>query len=481
MNIHIENVMEIDCVCDALILPVTEGDAKLYDTLGPSVSKAIRKALSKEFRGKRNEVLLIPSPEDIRPDRILLAGLGDKKTVSAEVVRQAGGRAASYLRDIGMKKIALSTFIFPHLDLLPTDFVEGSVLGLYAYTKYKGEKKKVGSMTVLTRPSEEIEDGLAWTKTVTSSVCFARDLVNTPANDMTPSQLAREALSLKRKNLSVKVIERGDALKAGMGAYLSVARGSGEPPKFIILDYAGFKEPPVVLVGKAVTFDSGGISLKRPDGMEKMKYDMAGGAAVLGVLKAASEARLKRHLIGIVPATENLPGAKASKPGDVVRTACGKSVEIISTDAEGRLIVADALCYAKRFKPRAMIDIATLTGACSVAFGHEAVAMMGNDRALLDILKKAGEATYERVWEMPIFEEYDDYLKSDIADIKNVGGRSGSLVTAAAFLGQFVGDVPWVHLDIAGTAWVEKERPHMPKGGSGVGVRLLLTAMRELT
>jgi leucyl aminopeptidase len=482
MNIHIENVMEIDCVCDALILPVTEGDAKIYDSLGPSVAKAIRKASSKEFAGKRNEVLLIPAPEDIRPERILLAGLGEKRRASAEGMRQAGGRAAAYLRDMGMKKIALSTFAFPHLDLLPMDFIEGSVLGLYTYDRYKSEKKKkkVGSVVILARPSEEIEADLAWTKTVTSSVCFARDLVNAPSNDMTPSQLAKEALSLKRKNLSVKVLERRDAMRAGMGAYLSVAKGSGEPPKFIVLEYEGAREAPLVIIGKAITFDSGGISLKPSEGMEKMKYDMAGGAAVLGVMKAASESKLPRHLIGIIPATENLPGGSASKPGDVVRTACGKSVEIINTDAEGRLVVADAICYAKRFKPRAVIDIATLTGACSVALGSEAIAIMGNDRELLDLFKRAGESTYERVWEMPLFDEYNEYLKSDIADIKNVGGRSGSLVTAAFFLSQFAGEIPWVHLDIAGTAWVEKEKPHTPKGASGVGVRLLLTGIKEL-
>jgi leucyl aminopeptidase len=481
MNIHIENVMEIDCVCEALILPVTEGDAKVYDSLGPSVAKAI-KSVSKEFRGKRNEVLLVPAPEDIRPERILLAGLGEKGKVSAEAVRQAGGKAAAYLRDMGMKKIALSTIIFPHLDLLPMDFIEGVVLGLYAYDRYKGEKKKkkVASIIILGRPSEEIETDLAWTKTVTSSVCFARDLVNTPSNDMTPSQLAKEALSLKRRNLSVKVLERKDALRAGMGAYLSVAKGSHEPPKFIVLEYVGAKGAPLVVIGKAITFDSGGISLKPSEGLEKMKYDMAGGAAVLGVMKAASESGLPLHLIGIIPATENLPGGSASKPGDVVRTACGTSVEIINTDAEGRLVVADAICYAKRYKPRAVIDIATLTGACSVALGSEAIAMMGNDCDLLDVFKKAGESTYERVWEMPLFEEYEEYLKSDIADIKNVGGRSGSLATSAFFLSQFAGDVPWVHLDIAGTAWMEKEKPHIPKGASGVGVRLLLAGIKEL-
>ena len=211
-----------------------------------------------------------------------------------------------------------------------------------------------------------------------------------------------------------------------------------------------------------------------------MKYDMAGGAAVLGVMQAAASLKLPVHLVGILPATENLPGGTATKPGDVVRSLSGKTIEIINTDAEGRLVVADAIAYAKRLKPKAIIDIATLTGACLIAFGNEVIAMMGNDRKLLDVLKKSGEKTYERVWEMPLFEEYEEYLKSDIADIKNIGGRNGGLVTSAYFLYKFVEDVPWVHLDIAGTAWTDKEKPYIPKGASGVGTRLLLDVIKEL-
>ncbi|MDP3047853.1 MAG: hypothetical protein Q8N12_00275, partial [Thermodesulfovibrionales bacterium] len=237
---------------------------------------------------------------------------------------------------------------------------------------------------------------------------------------------------------------------------------------------------PLALIGKSITFDSGGISLKPSDGMEKMKYDMAGGAAVLGVLKAASALKLPVNLIGILPATENLPGGSATKPGDVAVTISGKTVEIINTDAEGRLILADAIGYAKRFKPRAIIDIATLTGACSVALGNEAIAMMGNDRKLLDKIKKSADNTYERVWEMPLFDEYKEYLKSDIADIKNTGGKNGSLVTAAYFLYEFAEKTPWVHLDIAGTAWVEKDKPYIPKGASGIGVRLIMDLIKHL-
>ncbi|MBS1115218.1 MAG: pepA, partial [Nitrospirae bacterium] len=280
--------------------------------------------------------------------------------------------------------------------------------------------------------------------------------------------------------LSVRILDKHDVKKIGMGAFLAVAKGSREEPRFIVLDYKGAKGAPVVLIGKSITFDSGGISLKPSEGMEKMKYDMAGGAAVLGVMKAVAALQLPIHLVGMLPATENLPGGNATKPGDVVKSLSGKTVEIINTDAEGRLVIADAIAYAKRLKPRAIIDIATLTGACLIAFGNETIAMMGNDRKLMDALKKSGELTYERVWEMPLFEEYKEYLKSDIADIKNIGGRNGGLVTAAYFLYEFAGDTPWVHLDIAGTAWAEKEKPYVPKGASGIGTRLICDIIKEL-
>lgn len=482
MDLYLKNIREMECACDALILPFTEGDSGLYRRFGRSSQRIIGRVFSREFKGKSNEVLLIPAPEDVKPERILLVGLGKRDKVSEESLRQAGGKAAAYLRDMGMKRIALSSSVISSLQLSPADFVEGALLGLYAYRKYSKEKNKKGieSITIVTRPSKELARKLAWTRTVASAVCFARDLVNTPSNDMTPSHLAKAAFSLKQKKLSVKVLEEKDARRLGMGSYLSVAKGSDEPPKFIILEYKGATGPPLVLIGKSVTFDSGGLSLKPAEGMEKMKYDMAGGAAVLGVVKVASELKLPVNLVGILPAAENLPGGSATRPGDVVRAINGMTVEITNTDAEGRLTVADAIGYATKLKPRAIIDVATLTGACSVALGSEAIAMMGNDRVLLDALKKSGESTHERVWEMPLFEEYKEYVKSDVADIKNTGGRTGSLIASAYFLSEFAGKVPWVHLDIAGTAWMEKERPYLPKGASGVGVRLLSNLVKEM-
>jgi len=259
-------------------------------------------------------------------------------------------------------------------------------------------------------------------------VNFAKDLVNTPSNDMTPTVLSNVAKSISGKKIKVKVLEKKDIEKEGMGAYLSVSKGSAEPPKLIIVEYKGGKGGPLALVGKSITFDSGGISLKPAEGMEKMKYDMSGGASVLAIIKAASELELPVNIVGILPATENLPGGSASKPGDIVKTITGKTIEIINTDAEGRLALADAIGYAiKYYKPKAVIDIAMLTGACSIALGNEAMAMMGNGDDLMEKLKMASENTYERVWQMPLYDEYKDYIKSDAADIKNSGGKTAPL------------------------------------------------------
>ena len=482
MNITVKNVREEDCISEVLILPFLEDAPHPYVRLKPSVGKLIAKIRKKEFKAGLNEVLLVPAPEDIKPERILFLGLGKKDAVTGERLRQAGGKALCHIRDMGMQKAAVSTRAFDLLKQSPLPFAEGALLGLYTYKKYKNEDhgKTIFSMSLITEPSRELSAGLRKIAVIASAVAFAKDLVNAPANDMTPADLADAAFSLKRRELTVKALEKKDLQKIGMGAFLAVSYGSRELPKFIIAEYRGSRRPPVVLIGKSITFDSGGLSLKPSDGMEKMKYDMAGGAAVLGVIKAAAELKLPVHLICLLPATENLPGGSAIKPGDVVRSVSGKTIEIANTDAEGRLAVADAIEYAKRFSPRAIIDIATLTGACAMAFGGEVAAMMGNDRTLLDEFRKAGEATYERVWELPLFEEYKEYLKSDIADIRNIGTRTGSLMASAYFLYEFAGQSPWVHIDIAGTAWVEKDRPYVPKGASGIGVRLILNLLERV-
>lgn len=483
MKLYIKNLKGRDCACDVLILPLTEGRPDVLGVLGLSAQTPARKISPGDFSGRQNEVLLLPAPDGIKPDRILLAGLGPGDEVSPERVRQAGGKAATYLQERRVNRIALHSAPASLSGYDPLDFIEGALLGLYTFTKYRSEKKtgSVKSITMLSKPSQKLRDKMKRVQVIADSVCYARDLVNTPSNDMTPRDMAREAKTLAKKNLRARILGKRDVRKLGMEAFLSVAKGSDEPPRFIVLDYRGAAGLPVVIIGKAVTFDSGGLSLKPAEGMEKMKYDMAGGAAVLGVMKAVSELELPLHVIGIIPSAENLPGGSATRPGDVITSYSGKTIEITNIDAEGRLIIADAIGYAKKFNPRSIIDIATLTGACSIALGNEAIAIMGNRKSLIDAFKKASERTHERVWEMPLFEEYKEYLKSDIADIKNNAGRNGSLVTSAYFLYEFAGQVPWAHLDIAGTAWIEKEKPYIPKGASGIGVRLILDALQELS
>jgi leucyl aminopeptidase len=495
MKITTKNISEETVKTKVIVLPFFEEEpreayVKLDSLIGGFIGRTIN---SGEFSANHGQATLL-HVSNIKAERLLLIGLGRRDAATAEKIRQAGGKVFPMLRDAGLSDVAVSVKTLDTLrgsssggfrgSLRPVCyFLEGGLLGLYKFERYKktGDDaktgKKIKSVTII---GDGRDMPLRWLQTVVAANCVARDLINTPANHMTPAVLAATARSLSGRKLKVRVLEKKDAEKEGMGVYLAVAGGSVEPSKFIVMDYKGGRGAPLVLVGKGITFDSGGLSLKQSEGMEKMKYDMAGAAAVLGVMKAVAELALPINLVGIMPATENLPGGGAVKPGDVVTSITGKTVEIINTDAEGRLILADALGYGiKHFRPKAVIDIATLTGACSITFGSEAIAMMGNNDELMERLRRASEETYERVWQMPLYEEYKDYLKSDIADIKNMGGRNGAMLTAAYFLKEFVGDTPWVHLDIAATAFNEKDRPYLPKGASGAGVRLLLNFLKE--
>ncbi len=492
MNITTKNISEEQARTDILILPVFEDfPIDCYSGLDLIVNNSISRAVnSKDFSGRQGQTMLLHVSK-INSPRLLLVGLGKRGAICHEKIRQAGSKAFAAVKEIGIEDAALSTRTFSHIpegvSLVQSPafyFLEGGFLGMYRFEKYKtannnGKLKKViSSVTVL---SDDKNFPSAWLDKIISATYLARDLINTPSNDLTPAALAKLAGSFTGKRVSVKVLERRDVEKEGMGAYLSVTKGSDQPLKFIVIEYKGGKGRPVVLIGKSVTFDSGGLDIKPADGMERMKYDMAGGAAVISVMKAISEMKMSVNVVGILPAVENLIGGSASRPGDVVKTITGKTVEIISTDAEGRLTLADAIGYAiKYYKPQTVIDIATLTGACSMAFGNEAIAMMGTGADVMERLKAASEEAYERVWPMPLFEEYKDYLKSDVADLKNVGGRKGALASSAYFIKEFAGDTPWVHLDIAGASWNESDRPYSPKGASGVGVRLLLNFLKEL-
>lgn len=490
MNIVASGLSETNIKADIVILPLLEAaQSELYsdvdDATGGLISRVIA---SKEFTGKHNQLSLL-HVQHLRTERILLVGLGKRSELTSERVRRAGGKAFSFVRNLGLHDIAVSVRTLHGVPqpLLKEGrykqvvyFLEGGLLGVYRFEKYKKAENgsNIKKITILDNYAMLPLKRLS---VIVSAVYLARDLVNTPSNDMTPVHMGERAREAAGKKVKVRILKEKEIKREGMEAYLAVSRGSAEPPRFVVMEYKGGKGAPVVLIGKSITFDSGGISIKSAEGMEKMKYDMAGGAAVIAVLKAVSELSLPLNVTGILPAAENLPGGTAYKPGDVVSSINGKTIEIISTDAEGRLTLADAIGYAiKYMKPRTVIDIATLTGACPIALGNEAIAMMGNDDIIMDKMKDAADETYERVWQMPLYEEYKEYLKSDVADVKNAGGRVGSLVAAGYFLKEFAGETSWLHLDIAGTAWTEKEKSYIPKGATGVGVRLITDFLERL-
>ena len=461
----------------------------LGEAAGALVDDILRRG---DFKGKSGEVAVLYTPGRAPVQRIVLTGLGRRQEVDPEKLRGAFAGAARKVRSLGLKELAVFIDLYSPGQTIPrmTEAVlEGVILGLYEFTPYKTlerEKMKAIEKIVVIYDSRDaigkVRAAVRQTEAVARAVCFARDLVSTPGNDMTPSDMAQAARTIAgRKRVSLTVLDAAAMKKIGMRALLGVARGSDEPAKFIVLEYRGArkKESPIVLVGKGLTFDSGGISIKPSENMGEMKTDMAGGAAVMGAVMAAADLALPLNVVGLIPATENLPGGCALKPGDILKSLSGQTVEVINTDAEGRLILADALTYAQRFKPAAVIDLATLTGACKIALGDHVIGMLGNDSALKERIRAAGELTGERVWELPLWEDYHELIKSDVADFKNTGGRAGGAITAAAFLSKFAGDGPWVHLDIAGPAWLAKDRSYAPKGASGVGVRLLVQCLRD--
>jgi len=477
---------------EVLVLTHCEGeglakqDAALLDrALGGALRKLVQ---SREFEGKANEVLLYHTQGTVPAKRLVLVGLGKKGEVTLETIRQAMGSAAKRVRQAKVSSfaVALPSVTPGGMSMVEVAqaMVEGAILGSYQFAVYRSEVasvQEVAGMRILVPEKgqlRQVAEGVRRGVATAEATVFVRDLCNHPSNVLTPTRVANEAKTIaKAEGITIKILDQKEMERLGMGALLGVARGSQEPPKFIILEYNGAKkkdERPVVLVGKTITFDTGGISLKPAENMEHMKADMTGGAEVLASIRAAARLKLPLRLISILPVAENMPGGRAMKPGDIVKTLSGKTVEVQNTDAEGRLILADGLAYAMRYEPAALIDIATLTGACVVALGQFAIGMFGNDRALKEQVRKSGQKSGERVWEMPLWEEYFEQLKSDVADMRNIGGRGGGMITAALFLSKFVGDCPWVHLDIASTDWSERERAYVPKGPTAIGTRLLL-------
>jgi leucyl aminopeptidase len=451
--------------------------------------KALRQLVNGSgFRGSANEAAFLPRGASWA----LIVGLGKSQQLSLERMRQFAGTTAKAARARGFAHLALPVLRERSIGS-PSDvaqaLTEGVRLGLYRYDRLRQlpkheQSQRVDAATlVVERPSDiaparrAVEKG----EVLAEAVSLARDLINGPSNLVTPTYLANTAREIARRHrLTCTVIPFARLKRLGFGGIVGVAQGSNHPAQFIVLDYNPRAKKTFALCGKGITFDSGGISIKPSAKMEQMKYDMSGAAAVLGTIQAAARLKLPFRVVGIIAATENLPSGTAQKPGDVLKTLSGKTVEVINTDAEGRLVLSDCLHYAKRYKPECVVDLATLTGACVVALGAEAVGLMTKDERLAARISQAGKETYERVWRLPLWDEYREQLTSDVADIKNVTdtGQAGT-ITAAKFLEEFAQGLPWAHLDIAGTAWTDKEKPYVPKGAVGIGVRLLINLMEH--
>jgi leucyl aminopeptidase len=478
---------------DALVVNLFEGVRQPGGATG-AVDRALDGAISaairrQEFKGKLHERLLLHPFGRLPAFQVLVIGLGKQAEFTLDRVRSASAEALRHLRDAGARRVGTIAHGAGIGGMAPAQaaqaVAEGSLLGLYRFGKYKKaeeDEKAIQELTILERDEDKIaafEEGVRRGRVLAQATMLARDWVNEPANTLTPAELAARATQMAAGlGLRVRILERADMQRLGMGALLGVAQGSVNPPKLIVATYAGARgkgtRPRLGFVGKGITFDSGGISIKPSEGMEAMKGDMAGGAAVLAAVKGIAELKLPVEVTAIVPATENLPSGTAQRPGDIVRTMSGKTIEVINTDAEGRLVLADALWYARKLGLTHLVDVATLTGACVVALGSVRTGAFTNHRELLERVLKAAEAAGEKVWELPLDEEYAEQLKSDYADMKNVGGRKAGAITAAKLLANFVDETPWVHLDIAGTAQAEKDQGYQIKGATGAMVRTLI-------
>ncbi len=476
---------------------VFEDEKKLngpLEELDLALSGAIREILGrKEIVGKLNESLLMHTFGRISSPRVLLVGAGKRRNYCSDQLRMVAGTATRVLRKRNIRKLAF--FIEDKID--PSEksqtIAEGVTLALFEpdthRTKKEEDKKEVEEVIVGVREGvkeEKIKTALEKGQIIGESVNWSRYLINEPANWATPSRMVEEARKVAQQGeLEIEVIDESEAIKRGMGAFAGIAKGSEEPSFMVSLKYfgAGKEKPPIGLVGKGLTFDSGGISLKKDEKMHEMKYDMAGAAAVLGVFKAIGQLKPKINLVGLLPLTENLPSGKAIKPGDVVTALNGKTIEITNTDAEGRVVLADALVYAQEMGAKKLVDLATLTGAVIVALGRGYTGLFGRPQSWVDQLQYAARMTGEKMWQLPVPSEYKEAMRSDVADLDNIGssGREGGAIKGALFLEEFVEEgVEWVHLDIAGTAWTDGESPYLSKGPTGVGVRTLVRLISDL-
>ncbi len=488
MQIELQTRSYADVACDLLAFPVFENQAgtPLIKALDKLTRGLVASVLSTgEFKPELYRTCLIHRPARLKAQRLLLVGAGKETEFNLARLREVAGTALRSSRQARCKSIALLMCGgFPAAESARTA-AEGALHGNYESEIYKTrdvESREVEELVLLSAGKirrHEAEEGIRRGMIVGDAVNLARTLGNEPANVLTPGRLAEQALAVgARVGLEVQIMERDEMERLGMNALLAVSQGSEQPPKLIVLRLSGQKikkgAPFFALVGKGVTFDSGGISLKPSDKMEDMKADMAGGAAVLATMAALAELGSRHAVMGLIPAVENLPSGKATKPGDIVKSYLGKTIEIINTDAEGRLILADALAYARTLGATRLIDIATLTAAIVTALGHVNAGMMGTDQEIIKRLKCDARFTGERFWQLPIDDDYRKAIRSQIADMKNVGNRYGGAITAAKFLQEFVEDTPWVHLDIAGVDLDHDGQPFAAKGATGFGVRALI-------
>ncbi len=478
---------------EAVVLGVFEPkpDSVLADInkiLEGAIDHIIKK---KEFTGEAGQIRMIHTLKKLPCEHIVLVGLGKRDEFGLEQLRRASGIVARVMRDNGIKSYATTlhntTTKKATLREQAQAVAEGTILGSYQFVKYKTmNKEKIKELKSITLLEAEkaAEEGGSTGRIIGEAQNRARDLINEPGSSLTPNKLAEEALSLKKIGVKVTVYDKKGIEKLGLNGLLAVNRGSFEEPRFIVIEYKKGSGSLVALVGKGITFDSGGLDLKQPPFMAEMQGDMAGGAAVICTIRALAELGANANVVGIVPCTENMPGCNAYKPGDVVTAYNGRTMEIGNTDAEGRVILADALGYAEKvFKPKYIIDLATLTGACVVALGYVSAGLMSRDSALVNRLKLAGEASGELVWELPMLDDYKEIVKSDIADVKNIPGGKGYEAGAIAggwFLQHFVEKTLYAHIDIAGPAWSIDRKHYLEKGGTGFGVRLLVEFLKGI-
>jgi leucyl aminopeptidase len=487
IKVRVGDVSQVDT--DAILVSLFEGVEQPSGATS-AVDKVLNGAISSligrgEIKGKFGEVSIVHTLGKLPAGIVAIAGLGRQQDFTVDKVRGATGESCRALRKFNCHKIATilhGTGIGGiELEASAEAIAEGALLGLYSFTKYKKpEYEDIEEILVVIKEGDKVpilEVAIGKGKLVAEATNLARDMGNEPANYMTPSQMAEIAKEIASKHdLEFRVFDREGMEAMGMGALLGVARGSNQPPKLITLAYRGDErsEKALGFLGKGITFDSGGISIKPSEGMDEMKDDMAGAAAVMAALRAIAQLKPKINVTAIMPATENLPSGTALKPGDVLRAMNGKTIEVISTDAEGRLILADALSYARKLGLSPLVDLATLTGACRVALGLFYSGLFGNDQGWIDKVLRAAQRAGEKMWKMPLAEEYKEQIRSDIADIKNTGNRYGGAITAALFLAEFVDNTPWVHLDIAGPRLSHKDGGYIVKGATGFGVRTLV-------